>query len=126
ENLSHIPSSIEEVDKINISESLGEIPQESKKEGIVNVVAQQSSDIINLVTLLYDAIWQDESVPIPIKELIGRTQITIIKVALSDTDFFNRENHPARRILNEFASAGIGWTEVENLAKDPLYKEIES
>jgi hypothetical protein len=121
------------VDKINISESLGEIPQESKKEGVVNAVAQQSSDIrhqtsdiINLVTLLYDAIWQDESVPIPIKELIGRTQITIIKVALSDTDFFNRENHPARRILNEFASAGIGWTEVENLAKDPLYKEIES
>jgi hypothetical protein len=89
-------------------------------------IRHQTSDIINLVTLLYDAIWQDESVPIPIKELIGRTQITIIKVALSDTDFFNRENHPARRILNEFASAGIGWTEVENLAKDPLYKEIES
>jgi len=120
------PSSIEDVDKINISESLGEILQETQENGVVNAVDQQSSDIINLVTLLYDAIWQDESVPIPIKELIGRTQITIIKVALSDTNFFNREDHPARRILNEFASAGIGWTEVENLVEDPLYREIES
>lgn len=125
EKLGDVPSSIEDVDKINISESLGEILQETQKDGVINAVDQQSSDIINLVTLLYDAIWQDESVPIPIKELIGRTQITIIKVALSDTDFFNRENHPARRILNEFASAGIGWTEVENLAEDPLYREIE-
>ncbi|MFT7684773.1 MAG: hypothetical protein ACI9FB_000114 [Candidatus Azotimanducaceae bacterium] len=123
---SDIPSNLEDVDKINISESLGEILQESQKEGVVSAVDQHSSDIINLVTLLYDAIWQDESVPIPIKELIGRTQITIIKVALSDTDFFNRENHPARRILNEFASAGIGWTAVEKLAEDPLYREIES
>ncbi|MEL0064344.1 MAG: DUF1631 family protein, partial [Gammaproteobacteria bacterium] len=64
------------------------------------------------------------SVPIPIKELIGRTQITIIKVALADVEFFNNENHPARAILNEFAAAGIGWTEVERLEEDPLYKKI--
>ena len=42
------------------------------------------------------------------KERIGRMQITIMKVALSDTDFFNKENHPARMVLNEFPEAGIG------------------
>ena len=55
---------------------------------MVIAVDHHSSDIINLVTLLYEAIWQDPSVPIPIKELIGRTQITIIKVALADVGFF--------------------------------------
>ena len=94
-------------------------------DGVVNAVDRQSSDVINLVTMLYEAIWEDESVPIPIKELIGRTQVTIIKVALSDTEFFNRENHPARAILNEFAAAGIGWTEVEKLEEDPLYQKIQ-
>ena len=76
--------------------------------------------------MLYEAIWQDESVPIPIKELIGRTQNTIIKVALSDTTFFNVEDHPARAVLKEFAAAGIGWEEVEKLDEDPLYQKMQS
>lgn len=121
-----IPQSTDDIEKLNISESLGDMLQAGHNEGVINAVDQQSSDIINLVTLLYDAIWQDESVPIPIKELIGRTQITIIKVALSDTTFFNREDHPARMVLNDFAAAGIGWTEVDNLEDDPLYKKIQA
>ncbi len=122
----HIAGSIDEVEKLNISESLGEMLKSSgSDDGVVNAVDRQSSDIINLVTLLYEAIWQDPSVPIPIKELIGRTQITIIKVALADVEFFNNETHPARGILNEFASAGIGWTEVEELEKDPMYRKMQ-
>lgn len=113
------------VDKVDITSQLGEFLKENTEDGKVSAVDRQSSDIINLVTMLYEAIWQDDSVPIPIKELIGRTQVTIIKVALSDTSFFNRESHPARVILNEFAEAGIGWTEVDNLAEDPLYQKIQ-
>jgi hypothetical protein len=121
-----VPGSLDDVDKLDISQSLGEILQSSSEdENVISAVDRQSSDIINLVTLLYEAIWDDNSVPIPIKELIGRTQITIIKVALADVEFFNNENHPARAILNEFASAGIGWTEVEELEKDPLYQKIQ-
>ncbi len=125
ETESEIPTESEELEKLDISESLGEILSKEQDEGTIAAVDQQSSDVINLVTLLYDAIWQDESVPIPIKELIGRTQIIIIKVALSDTTFFNREDHPARMLLNEIAAAGIGWTETEELDDDPLYRKIE-
>ncbi len=113
------------LDQTDISSHLGEMLAEGSADGVVNAVDRQSSDIINLVSMLYDAIWRDESVPIPIKELIGRTQVTIIKVALSDQDFFNNEGHPARMVLNDFAEAGIGWTEVENLDEDPLYKKIQ-
>lgn len=120
-----IADNLEEVEKVDISASLGEMLKDSGEEGVINAVDRQSSDVINLVTLLFEAIWQDESVPIPIKELIGRTQITIIKVALSDQTFFNNEQHPARQLLNDFAEAGIGWTEVDNLGEDPLYKQIE-
>lgn len=116
---------VDDVEKLDISSTLGEMLKEDDADGVVNAVDRQSSDIINLVTLLYEAIWDDESVPIPIKELIGRTQITIIKVALSDTTFFNKEDHPARMVLNEFAEAGIGWTEVDALEDDPLYQKIQ-
>ncbi len=120
-----IPTNLDDIDKVDIGGSLGEMLKDNEEQGVVNAVDRQSSDIINLVTLLYDAIFQDFSVPIPIKELIGRTQITIIKVALSDTTFFDREDHPARMLLNEFAEAGIGWTEVDNLDEDPMYRKIE-
>lgn len=125
-NQDAIPTDLAEVQKLDINESLKEILQQESQDGAgsASAIDRQSADVINLVSLLYDAIWKDNSVAIPIKELIGRTQVTIIKVALSDTTFFNRENHPARRILNEFAAAGIGWTEVEDLDQDPLYQKI--
>jgi hypothetical protein len=118
-----IPKTIGDVEKIDVGGSLSEMLQQGAP-GSAQAIDPQSADVINLVSLLYDAIWKDDSLAIPIKELIGRTQVTIIKVALSDTTFFNRENHPARRILNEFAEAGIGWTEVEHLDQDPLYQKI--
>jgi hypothetical protein len=118
-----IPKTIADVEKIDVGGSLSEMLQQ-REPGSAQAIDPQSADVINLVSLLYDAIWKDDSLAIPIKELIGRTQVTIIKVALSDTTFFNRENHPARRILNEFAEAGIGWTEVEHLDQDPLYQKI--
>lgn len=108
----------------NIAASLGEALTDEDQPNVIKAIDRHSSDVINLVTMLYEAIWQDDSVPIPIKELIGRTQITIIKVALSDTTFFNVEDHPARAILNEFAAAGIGWAEVEKLEEDPLYQKM--
>lgn len=114
-----------EADRINIAESLGAMLQEGHDQGVLPAIDNHSSDIINLVTMLYEAIWDDDAVPIPIKELIGRTQITIIRVALSDSTFFNREDHPARTLLNEFASAGIGWTEVDKLEDDPLYQKMQ-
>jgi hypothetical protein len=108
----------------SIKKSLAEILKEQEEDGVINAVDRQSSDVINLVEMLYEAIWEDSAVPIPIKELIGRTQITVMQVALSDTSFFNREDHPTRALLNEFAKAGIGWSSVEKLEEDSLYQKI--
>lgn len=120
----HAATALEDADRVDITESLGELLNADQEDGKISAVDSGSSDVINMVTLLYGAIWEDSSVPIPIKELIGRTQITIIKVALSDNTFFDQEDHPAKTILNEFASSGIGWTEVENLEEDPLYQKM--
>lgn len=117
-----IPKAISDIEKLDVDDSLTQRLQEDS--GSAQSLDRHSADVINLVSLLFDAIWKDDSLAIPIKELIGRTQVTIIKGALTDTTFFNRGNHPARRILNEFAEAGLGWTEVENLSDDPLYQKI--
>jgi hypothetical protein len=77
------------------------------------------------VAMLFDFIFDDPALPAPIKELIGRLQIPVLRVAIVDRSFFNRRKHPARRLINELARAGIGWTE-EGEREDGLRSRIES
>ncbi|MCH8175392.1 MAG: DUF1631 family protein, partial [Proteobacteria bacterium] len=111
--------------EINLGESLSDLLRQGNTKEILHAIDGQSSDIINLVTLLYDAIWHDETVPIPVKELIGRTQITILKIALQDSTFFDIDDHPVRVLINELATAGISWTNFDKLEHDPMYRKMQ-
>ena len=87
-------------------------------------IAQADSDVINLVAMLFDFILEDRQLHPVMKSLIGRLQIPVLKVALSDRNFFNRGGHPVRKLLNELALAAIGWTEKREGARDPLREKI--
>ncbi|RYZ82492.1 MAG: DUF1631 family protein, partial [Moraxellaceae bacterium] len=93
-------------------------------EDTVEVIGQKDTDIINLVSAMFDYILDDQDLPTAMKALIGRLQIPMLKVALIDSQFFKVENHPARLMLNSLAKAGIGWDEKAQ-ASDILYKKIE-
>lgn len=87
---------------------------------------QVDSDVINLVSMLFDFILEDRQLHPVMKALIGRLQIPVLKVALSDQNFFNRGGHPVRKLLNELALSAIGWTEKKTGQRDPLREKIES
>ncbi len=87
---------------------------------------QMDSDVINLVSMLFDFILEDRQLHPVMKALIGRLQIPVLKVALSDKNFFNRGGHPVRKLLNELALSAIGWTEKKPGQRDPLREKIES
>ncbi len=88
-------------------------------------VGQVDSDVINLVSMLFDFILEDRQLHSVMKALIGRLQIPVLKVALSDKNFFNRGGHPVRKLLNELALAAIGWSEKRAGMRDPLREKIE-
>lgn len=88
-------------------------------------VGQVDSDVINLVSMLFDFILEDRQLDPVMKVLIGRLQIPVLKVALSDRSFFNRGGHPVRKLLNELAMAAIGWTEKKPGTRDALKDKIE-
>ncbi len=91
------------------------------------LVDQRSQDVMKLVDMLFTFILEDNNLPNPIKLLLARLQIPFIKVALADEDFFKKEGHPARRLLNEMAMASIGWTgDVGAEKRDTLLNKIES
>ncbi|HKK57190.1 DUF1631 domain-containing protein [Marinobacter sp.] len=87
---------------------------------------QVDSDTINLVSMLFDFILEDRQLHSTMKAIISRLQIPVLKVALSDKNFFNRGGHPVRKLLNELALAAIGWTEKKSGQRDPLREKIES
>ena len=89
-------------------------------------IGQVDDDAINLVAMLFQFILDDRNLSAPMKALIGRLQIPIIKVAMQDKEFFSKGGHPARKLLNEIANAGLGWVPNDNLDRDPLYKKVES
>lgn len=107
-----------------IGQTISESLQAGQESGEIEGIDRQSGDVINLVTMLYEAIWKDKALPVVMKELIGRTQITIMKVALNDTDFFDNENHPGRALLNELALAGVAWTETSDPDSDTEFSSI--
>ena len=87
---------------------------------------QADEDVVNFVGMLFDYILNDRNLAIPMKALIARLQIPIVKLAILDKAFFEQAGHPARRLLNELSSAGIGWSSASELKRDALYNMIES
>lgn len=98
----------------------------SAKSGKSRVVGEVDEDVINLVSMLFEFILDDRTLSDSLKALIGRLQIPMLKVAVLDKTFFSRGSHPARRLLNEIASAALGWAEQDDAQRDSLYQKIES
>ncbi|MGH8357299.1 MAG: DUF1631 family protein, partial [Pseudomonas sp.] len=97
----------------------------SVKSGKSRVVEDADEDVINLIAMLFEFILNDGTVPESLKALIARLQIPMLKVAVLDKSFFSRTNHPARRLLNEIASAAMGWSQRDDYQRDSLYLHIE-
>jgi len=87
--------------------------------------SEMDSDVINLVSMLFEFILDDRQLQATMKALIARLQIPILKVAIMDRNFFNKGGHPARKLLNEIASAAIGWNENAEAKSDRLKSKIE-
>ena len=89
-------------------------------------IGQVDDDAINLVAMLFQFILDDHNLAAPMKALIARLQIPIIKVAMFDKSFFSKGGHPARKLLNEIASSSLGWTPSNNIERDPFYTKVSA
>lgn len=112
---------------INLRESL-----DTKLPGILNsskqnsgVLGEFNEDMIDIVSMLFDFILDDEHLQPEIKIVMGRLQIPMLKVGLVDKTFFSNRRHPARVLLNELARAGLSWDRKDK-SSQPMLKKISS
>jgi len=110
---------------VSLRQMLNELLRTEEKAAVA--INQVDDDVINLVSMMFEFILDDRNLAAPMKALIGRLQIPMVKVAIADKSFFSKGGHPARRLLNEMAMACLGWQESvnDNQRKDGLFSKME-
>lgn len=78
---------------------------------------------VDIVAMLFDMIFDDREISDPIKALVGKLQIPILKVALMDRGFFSSKAHPTRRLLDLISRAAQRWSGAIG-HEDPVYRKI--
>ncbi len=96
------------------------------KLGFNSVQGKRALDekVINMVSMIFDFILDDQTIAAKIKGQLARLQIPYLKIALLDQAFLKQKDHPARQLLNDMARASIGWD--PSRSKRDLFNKIES
>jgi hypothetical protein len=87
--------------------------------------AEDDCGVIDVVAMLFDFILDDKNLPVEIKALVARLQIPVVKLAIMDKGFFSKKVHPARKLLNLLAKAGVSFSHQEK-SSELLVTKIES
>ena len=64
---------------------------------------------IEIVALMFQSILAEERIPAVIRVWFARLQIPVLRVALSETEFFGSLQHPARRLIDRLGSCVLGF-----------------
>ncbi len=111
--------------QVDVRQALYNLLVSDRQSEQPRAIGRLDDDVINLVSMLFEFILDDQNLPTPMKALLARLQIPLLKVAVLDTSFFGRGGHPARKLLNELATAAMRWSETVDLVRDPLYGKIK-
>jgi len=83
-------------------------------------------NMIDVISMLFDFIFDNSGLPDAMKALLARLQIPMLRVSLADKGFLSNREHPARRLLNSLAHAVVGWVDDGDRSAESLYGQVES
>jgi hypothetical protein len=87
-------------------------------------LTQADVHAIELLARTLEHVFEEPCIPKSVKHLLSQLQVPLLKAALADRDFFFREDHPARRLLDTVARTSVACDQ-EKGADDPLFQMIE-
>ncbi len=95
-----------------------------REQATIRQAAELDRGTVDALAEVFDYVFADRAIPLPMKVVIGRLQIPVLKAAMIDRDFFMSPEHPARKLVDTLATASVAWTP-EKGEQDPLYQRIE-
>ena len=80
---------------------------------------------IEIVALLFQSILTEERIPAQVRVWFARLQMPVLRVAVSEPDFFATVDHPARRLIDRMGACVMGFGVSNRDVGDILEKEIK-
>jgi hypothetical protein len=81
---------------------------------------------IEIVALLFQSILTEDRIPAAIRVWFARLQMPVLRVAVSEPDFFATIDHPARRLIDRMGACVLGFdSSTGGNVGDALTKEIK-
>lgn len=80
---------------------------------------------IEIVALLFQSILTEERIPASVRVWFARLQMPVLRVAVSEPDFFATVDHPARRLIDRMGACVMGFDSATQGVGDALEKEIK-
>jgi hypothetical protein len=80
---------------------------------------------IEIVALLFQAILMEERLPAAIRVWFARLQMPVLRVAVSEPDFFATISHPARVLIDRMGACVMGFVSTTPELEDALHREIK-
>ncbi len=80
---------------------------------------------IEIVALLFQSILTEERIPAAVRVWFARLQMPVLRVAVTEPDFFATVDHPARRLIDRMGACVMGFDSSTRSVGDALEKEIK-
>jgi hypothetical protein len=80
---------------------------------------------IEIVALLFQSILTEERIPAVVRVWFARLQMPVLRVAVSEPDFFATVDHPARKLIDRMGACVMGFDATSRAVGDILEKEIK-
>jgi hypothetical protein len=80
---------------------------------------------IEIVALLFQSILTEERIPPSVRVWFARLQMPVLRVAVSEPDFFATVDHPARQLIDRMGACVMGFDSSSRAVGDVLEKEIK-
>jgi len=79
---------------------------------------------IEIVAMMFQSILQDDRLPAAVRVWFARLQMPVLRVAVSEPDFFATHDHPARQLIDRMGACVLGFDAAEAVG-DVLEREIK-
>jgi hypothetical protein len=107
------PFSLPGLGQVQIDPARANTLQEIRSTPLASASQPVDAMTIDIVAMLFDAIFNDPDLPAALRAEIAKLQIPVLKVALMDKTFFSNKRHPARRLLDAIAGSAVGRSEAD-------------
>jgi hypothetical protein len=85
----------------------------------------QERATIEIVALLFQSLLTEERIPPAVRVWFARLQMPVLRVAVTEPDFFATTDHPARRLIDRMGACVMGFDSSTLAVGDALEKEIK-